>query len=203
MRIALFGGTFDPIHQGHLILARDAVEQLGAERVLFIPAALSPHKLHRLPSPAKVRLAMVRAAIAGEPRFGLEESEVSREGPSYTVETVEAIRKREPGSELLYLIGEDNVPTLETWHRIADLRRHVEFVVFGRGCGAPSHGLRTLARRLDLSSTEIRERVARCTSIRYMVPETVCALIEQNRLYLPQTSGLPEAGAPLRRLRGG
>jgi len=185
MRIAIYGGTFDPIHHGHLILARDAIEQIGVDRVVFVPAAISPHKLQRLPSPSKVRVAMVAAAIAGEALFLMDEMEVKREGPSYAVETVEAIRAANPEAELLYLVGEDNIPALDTWHRIGDLRGYVEFVVFGRGLHRAEHRYRTLERRLDISATEIRERVARGASIRYLVPEPVRALIEQHRLYQP------------------
>src|SRR5438874_2392775 len=86
MAIALYGGTFDPIHHGHLILARDAIEQLGIDRVIFIPAAISPHKLERAPSPAAVRSGMVAAAIAGEERFAQDDRELHRAGPSFTVE---------------------------------------------------------------------------------------------------------------------
>jgi nicotinate-nucleotide adenylyltransferase len=166
MAIALYGGTFDPIHHGHLILARDAIEQLGIDRVIFIPAAISPHKLERAPSPADVRSAMVAVAIAGEERFAQDDRELHRAGPSFTVETVEEVRARHAGETVVYLIGEDNVAKLDTWHRIHDLRLLVEFVVFGRGAQLMPHGMRSLQRRLDISSTEIRERIARGLSIR-------------------------------------
>ena len=105
MKTALYGGSFDPIHHGHLILAREAMEQLGLDRVVFIPAAVSPFKLDAKPAPADVRLAMVRAAIAGEAGFECDDSEVHRPGPSFTVDTVEAWKKRAPGDELFYFIG--------------------------------------------------------------------------------------------------
>ena len=187
MRLALYGGTFDPIHHGHLILARDAMELLSLDRVVFLPAAISPHKLNRAPTSAEVRRAMVQAAIAGEPGFVLDDRELGRAGPSYTVDTVEEFRKELPGSELIYLIGYDHLAKLHTWHRIEDLRRQVEFVVFGRGAGNDEHGFRQLTRRLDISATEIRQRVARGVSIRYLVPEPVRLLIEQHRLYTSDT----------------
>lgn len=190
MPIALYGGTFDPIHHGHLILARDAIEELGIDRVIFIPAAISPHKLERAPSPAPVRSAMVAAAIAGEESFVQDDRELHRAGPSFTVETVEEIRARHPRETVVYLIGEDNVAKLDTWHRIGDLRRLVEFVVFGRGANLVPHGMRALQRRLDISSTEIRERIARGASIRYLVPEPVRELIEHHHLYQQQTAKL-------------
>ena len=183
--MALFGGTFDPVHHGHLILARDAIEQLGVDHVVFIPAAISPHKLARAPSPAKVRVDMLRAALADEARFSLDDLEIEREGPSYSVETVEQVMRSNPDARFIYLIGEDNVAALHTWHRISDLRSYVEFVVFGRGLHRAEHAYRMLTRRLDISATEIRERVARGASIRYLVPEPVRALIEQHRLYQP------------------
>ncbi len=188
MRIALYGGTFDPIHHGHLLLARDALEQLALDAVVFIPAAISPHKLRSTPSPAFVRREMLAAAIAGEPRFELDDRELHRKGPSYTIDTVEAFRARRPGVRLFYLIGHDNIAALGTWHRIAKLRALVEFVVFGRGvCTAP-HPFPELPRRLDISASEVRERVARGASIRYLLPETVRAIIEQHRLYLPESA---------------
>jgi nicotinate-nucleotide adenylyltransferase len=183
MRIALYGGTFDPIHHGHLILARDAREELALDRVLFIPAAISPHKLHCAPASGQDRCRMIEAAIADEPGFSVEPIEILREGPSYAVETVEALRAAWPDAELFYLIGHDNIAKLDTWHRIEDLRRMVEFVVFGRGGHDAPHPFRRLTRRIDISASEIRTRVARGASIRYLVPETVEAIIERHHLY--------------------
>ena len=100
MKIALYGGTFDPIHHGHLILAREAIGQLGLARVVFIPAAQSPHKLARMPAPAEARLEMVRAAVADEAGFEVDDAEIRRPGPSFTIDTVEAWLAREPGAEL-------------------------------------------------------------------------------------------------------
>jgi nicotinate-nucleotide adenylyltransferase len=204
MRTALYGGSFDPIHHGHLILAREAMEQLALDRVVFIPAAQSPHKLARIPAPPQVRLSMVRAAVAGEPRFECDDSEVKREGPSFTVDTVEAWRAKAPGDELFCFIGEDNVRELPTWRRYAELRDMAEFIVFGRGA-YPSHGadsvfvtidtgvpaplreMPVIPRRVDISATEVRKRVALRRSIRYLVPEAVREIIESHRLYQGDT----------------
>lgn len=184
MRILLYGGTFDPIHHGHLLLAQDAMEALGADEVHFILAAISPHKLERQPTPAALRREMLAAALAGEPRFVLDDQEIHRPGPSYTIDTVEVIHAAHPEAELLYLIGQDNVALLSTWHRFAELEKLVEFVVLRRAGGAPGvPGL--LPRRVDISSTEVRERIAQGRSIRYLVPEPVRLLIEQHSLYLP------------------
>ncbi len=200
MRTALYGGSFDPIHHGHLILAREAMERLALDRIVFIPAAQSPHKLERTPAPPAVRLAMVRAAIAGEPRFECDDSETKREGPSFTVDTVEAWRVKFPHDEFFCLIGEDNVRELHTWRRYEELRAMVKFVVFGRDA-YPSHGadkvyvaidtgvsallreMPVIQRRVDISATEVRKRVAQRRSIRYLVPEAVREIIETHRLY--------------------
>src|SRR4051812_39908364 len=104
MRLVLFGGTFDPIHHGHLILARDALETLAADQLIFIPAAISPHKLSRTPAPPEARRAMVAAAIEGEARFLLDDRELTRAGPSYTYDTAAQIHTERPGAELLYLV---------------------------------------------------------------------------------------------------
>jgi nicotinate-nucleotide adenylyltransferase len=185
MRFALFGGTFDPIHHGHLLVARDALEQLALDRVIFIPAGLSPHKLDVAPSAAVVRREMVAAAITDEPGFAIDDSELRQDGPSYTIDTVERIRAAHSDAKLFYLIGEDNLGKLPTWHRYADLNRLVEFVVFARGengGGAPGK-FRVLERRIDISATDIRLRVARGQSIRYLVPEAVGSLIAAHHLY--------------------
>ena len=183
MRTALYGGTFDPIHHGHLILAREAGEQLALDRVVFVPAAHSPHKPGRQPSPPEVRLRMVEAAIAGEAGFECDGSETVKPGPSFSVETVEAWRAKAPGDELFYLIGQDNVRELPTWRRYGDLRRLVQFVVFERDAGLPPHAFPSVKRRVDISATEVRKRVAEGRSIRYLVPESVRAIIEAHGLY--------------------
>ena len=183
VKIALFGGTFDPIHHGHLILAREAIEQLGLERVVFIPAAQSPHKLATAPAPPEARLEMVRAAVADEARFAVDDAEVRGAGPSFTIDTVEAWRARMPGAELFYFIGHDNVRELPTWRRYTELRTLVQFVVFGRGEHETPHDFLTVARRVDISATDIRARVARGASIRYLTPEPIRSIIAEHHLY--------------------
>jgi nicotinate-nucleotide adenylyltransferase len=185
LRLGLYGGTFDPIHHGHLILARDAIERLGLDRIVFLPAAISPHKLERAPAPAELRGAMVAAAIADEPRFVMDDSELRRSGPSFTIDSVEQIRARHPEAHLHYLIGADNLRELHTWRRIDELRRLVQFVVFGRGRenSEPVHDFPILPRRIDISATEVRARVARGISIRYLVPDPVRLIIASHHLY--------------------
>lgn len=190
-RIGLYGGTFDPIHLGHLILARHAAEQLGLSQIVFIPAAISPHKLSRAPAaPADVRWAMVQAAIVGEPQFAADDCELHRSGPSYAFDTVTSFRRQMPGAGIAYLIGEDNVRELPTWHRIAELREIVQFAVFRRRLAGPppppgAGPFPIIDRAIDISSTDIRMRVAAGLSIRYLVTDPVAHLIDAHQLYRP------------------
>jgi len=190
MRIAIFGGSFDPVHHGHLLLAQDAVEQLKLDRLVFVPAGVNPHKLHNAPqAEGRLRLAMLQAAIADYPgdKFAIETLELEREGPSFTADTVEAFQRRWPGAQLFLLLGEDNLVKLHTWHRVEWLRETVEFVCFGRQTieeqGVPAEKCVRLERRIDISSTEVRLRIAAGRSIRYLVPEAVRALIHDHSLY--------------------
>jgi nicotinate-nucleotide adenylyltransferase len=182
-KIGIFGGTFDPIHHAHLILAGDALAQLGLDSVIFIPAAISPHKLAGKPAPAEIRVEMLRAAIEGEPRFCLDTIELVRPPPSYTVDTIEALRLREPAATFVCLIGEDNVARLSTWHRFADLAEVVEFAVLDRSGLKTEHPYPAIRRHLDISATDIRNRVARGQSIRYLVPPAVEKIIHERQLY--------------------
>lgn len=181
-RIGIYGGTFDPIHHAHLILAREALEQLELEQVIFIPAAQSPHKLDTQPAAAE-RLEMLRAALAGDPFFSIDEQELHRPPPSFTIDTIEFLARSNAGRKLYYLIGSDNLPGLRTWHRFDDLEKLVEFVVLDRSSGATDSPYRTIRRPIDISATEIRKRVAEGRSIRYLVPSAVEEIIRQRQLY--------------------
>ncbi len=185
MKIGLYGGTFDPIHHGHLILARAALETLGLDRVLFIPNAISPHKLAGTPAsaPAPLRAAMIASAIAGEPGFALDDCELARGGPSYTIDTVEFMKEKFGDAELFVLIGGDNIAELHTWRRIEELERLARFVVFTRGRAEPGPLRLAVERRIEISSTDIRARAAKGASVRYLVPESVRETIEKHGLY--------------------
>jgi len=200
MKIGLFGGTFDPVHNGHLIVARDAVEALGLDALHFIPNHISPHKLDLGRTSAGLRVEMLRRAIEGEPCFHLYEGELEREGVSFSIDTVLDFRRTFPGDELFYLIGEDNLPDLHTWQRIGELLELSTFVVQTRDrrsrSGIPltpdapqltpaqKARLRFLPQRqIDISATEIRKRVAKRQSIRYFVPESVHDIITRHHLY--------------------
>jgi nicotinate-nucleotide adenylyltransferase len=184
-KIGIYGGTFDPIHHGHLILAREAREMLGLEKVVFVPAPVSPFKDSPVAS-ATVRLSMLQAAIEGEMGFAVDDCELQRPPPSYTIDTIEEIRRRQVDSEIYCLIGEDNVPTLTKWHRFAELEKVVRFVVLDRTSTGTKYLYPTVHRRIDISATEIRKRVASGQSIRYFVPRAVEEIIKREKLYREQ-----------------
>ncbi len=184
-KFGLFGGSFDPVHHGHLILAREALEQLGLERILFIPANISPHKTGSPPAPPALRVAMLKAAIDGNAAFSIETCELEREGPSYAIDTVRHLAAKHAGVDWTFLIGGDNVAALDTWKEIDALRGMVEFAVFtGRHPAGETGGWPRIDRRIDLSSSEIRNRIARGLPVRYFVPDAVDRLIAEHRLYL-------------------
>ncbi len=191
-RVGLFGGSFDPVHLGHLILAEAAMEDLELDRIIFIPAGISPFKTACPPSVSKEsRLTMLREAIASEARFSLDERELYREGPSYTIDTVRELLGDHPGVRFIYLIGADNLKDLPKWHEIEELKNLVDFAVLDRGnaaevtpCDFP-----VVRRRIDLSSTEIRDRLAKGLSIRFMVPERVYDFLMTHHPYRSSLHG--------------
>ncbi len=198
-RLGLFGGSFNPIHIAHLIIADRFVEQLGLDRCYFIPAAQPPLKSippHEL-APAAHRVAMVQAAIAGHPRFEIDTCEVERGGISYTIETVEHFRQRFPQAELFLLIGADQLLEFHLWHRWQQLVHLVQICIAPRPMANPERLQEQLARihaaspqflevpLLEISSSDIRHRRARGLSIRYLVPEAVLRYIYEQRLYAP------------------
>jgi nicotinate-nucleotide adenylyltransferase len=181
-KIGVYGGTFDPVHHGHLILAREAFEQLGLEKVIFVPAAQSPFKDAPMAS-AEMRLSMLRAAIKNEAGFTVDDCELRRAPPSYTIDTVEEIQRREGEAEIFLFIGEDNLAGLPEWHRFAELEKLVCFVVLHRTGKPATHPYEMVSRKIDISATEIRKRVASGRSIRYLVPPAVEEIIRQGKLY--------------------
>ncbi|HEY0792019.1 MAG TPA: nicotinate (nicotinamide) nucleotide adenylyltransferase [Chthoniobacterales bacterium] len=198
MKLGLYGGTFDPVHHAHLILARQAVEQLGLDRLVFIPAAQSPFKPQVQAAPAEHRLQMIELAIQGEERFGVDGLEVGRKGPSYTFDTVEIYRRRQPASELYWLVGEDHVPALNRWHRFAELVTQVQFVILARAESVAETPYPVIRRRVDISATEIRNRVANDLPITYLVPEEVRRYLQAVKLYQGDEHRSPGASPALR-----
>lgn len=190
MRLGLFGGSFNPVHAGHLLVARSAREELGLDRIVFVPARESPFKHGHTLAPGLQRLQMLRLALAGCSWGEVDGLELSREGPSYTVETLRCYARQFPGSVLFYVIGADHVRLLAQWRDAAELARLAQFVVLprpGQPAGAPPAGFRVHVLRgcpVDISASEIRERVRAQLPIDWLVPPAVADAIRNNGLYL-------------------
>ena len=185
--VGLFGGSFDPIHHGHLLVALAAVESLGLQSLRFVPAHTQPFKAGLHGATPEQRAAMVALAIAGEPRFALERAELERGGPSYTVETLRVLREREPGVEFALLVGADAVAELGSWREAEALPGLARVVALTRGGAAPPESRlvwRTIAvPALEISATDVRARVRAGASIRWRVPDAVARYIAAERLY--------------------
>jgi len=171
------------VHIGHLVLAREAAEAMEIERVMFIPAFVSPFKCDRPPAPPEDRLEMVRLAVAEEPLFECSDIEIARGGPSFAIDTVREVRSALPDAQMHFFIGFDNVGDLGDWRESDALRELVQFVVLAREVDQAVSDLPVISRRIEISSTEIRNRVACGKSIRYLVPENVSRFIESRGLY--------------------
>ena len=185
--IGLFGGSFDPIHHGHLIAAQGMRERLGLAEIRFVPTLEQPFKQGRHGAAAEHRSAMVGLAISGQAGFVLERAELDRAGPSYTIDTLRVLREREPAHRFILLVGADAAAELEGWREAKAIPALAEVVAFGRpGVAIPRSPLigRTLeVPGLDISATEIRRRVSRGLSIRYWVPDAVAEYISAHGLY--------------------
>jgi nicotinate-nucleotide adenylyltransferase len=189
-RIALFGGSFDPVHMGHLLVAQAAREELDLSRLFFIPAAQSPFKPDRRPTDPEERLCLLRLALAGKTWCEVDEQEIKRGGISYTIDTARDYHRRFQNAEIFYLIGADNVAHLPKWRESAELARLLEFIVIPRPgqtdvpMPAPFRGRMLKGFPLGVSSSQIRERVKAGEPIEQLVPEAVAEAIRNNRLYL-------------------
>jgi nicotinate-nucleotide adenylyltransferase len=218
--LGILGGTFDPIHHGHLRTALDVAEAVGLDEVRFIPLR---HAVHRdqPETPATLRLAMVQAAIAGEPRFVADDRELRRDAPSYTLHTLESLRaERGTAEPICVLVGGDAFAEFLTWHRPHDILGLAHLVVMRRPGWAipddPALGTLVDGRRadaagalrgtsggrilfqtvtqLDISATDIRARLRAGRSVRYLVPDAVLDLMRRERLYAPEGRDAP--GSP-------
>jgi nicotinate-nucleotide adenylyltransferase len=187
-RIAIFGGTFDPPHLGHLIVASDACEALHVDRLLFVPAADPPHKRGSVVASGERRRTMVATAIAGDDRFDVDDLELRRGGVSFTVDTLRELSGRHPDAELVFLLGVDQFLEFSTWREPEEIARLATLGVLARGGetippAGPFGGVPVPVRRIDISATEIRQRIAAGQSVRYLLPESVLAIIERQGLY--------------------
>ena|SRR5579885_233580 len=200
MRVGVFGGTFDPVHLGHLILAEHCREQARLDQVWFVPAARPPHKLDRPLTRFDQRAEMLALALAGNPAFRVNELEKDRPGPSYTADTLAELHRRHPADEFCLLVGSDTLADLPAWHAPEEVVRLAELVVVAR----PDHPVPDAAEvraalrlaegqtlryqvvrspLIDISSRELRRRVGEGKSIRYQVPRAVECYILEKRLY--------------------
>jgi len=194
-RIAVFGGTFDPVHLGHLIMAEQCREQARLDEVWFLPAARPPHKQRHQVTPFDKRVEMLELAIAGQPAFRVEEIENERPGPSFLVQTLEDLAARRPDVELHFLIGSDSLHDLPQWRQPERIVELAALLVVPRaGHPLPAEGeLRSSLGGLrlqvvdmpliDISSRDLRQRAAEGRSVRYLVPRAVECYIETHRLY--------------------
>jgi nicotinate-nucleotide adenylyltransferase len=208
--LGVFGGTFDPIHVAHLAVAQEAAETVGLERVLFVPAGRPPHKLDQVITAGKDRLAMVELAIAGNERFLADRMELDRAGPSYTVDTLEALRSRSTAAgaapDLTLILSSEAFESLPTWHdahRILELACVVVAPREGYGPGTAAFMDDELVQfkdrvthlegpRIRLSASELRARAAAGRSLRYLVPDAVAAYIDDHGLYRnPRRTDIP------------
>ncbi|HAS81627.1 MAG TPA: nicotinic acid mononucleotide adenylyltransferase [Verrucomicrobia bacterium] len=196
-RYGIFGGSFNPIHIGHLLLAQTALEWFDLDRVLFMPCAVQPHKEPGLLAPAAVRKTMIEAAIEDHPAFELLDIELQRGGVSYSVDSLRTIREKMPRAELFFMIGADTLLDLYAWKDIDKVLALCRFAVFARPGVVvrpddikladpwPETLLKGLCfiRQLDISSSDIRHRVAEGLNIRYLVPPQVEMIISEHHLY--------------------
>jgi len=189
-RIGIYGGSFDPVHLGHLLVAQAAYEELELDRLYFVPAAQSPFKQDSTPAPGSVRAQWLRLALAGRPWCEVDTQELLREGVSYTVDTLRGYAARFPEATIFYLIGADNASTLPQWRSAGELAKLARFVVIPRpgqaeiSIPAPFKGCVLQGWPLAVSSSEVRARAAQGRTIEHLVPAPVAESIRNNRLYL-------------------
>lgn len=203
MRIGVFGGSFDPIHLGHLILAENCREQARLDRVLFIPCAMSPHKQDGAHGTDRQRMEMLNLAIGGHRDFHSSDIELKRGGVSYTVDTLRTLTVQQPDDEWFFIIGADSLETFSTWHEPEEILRLAKPIVVGRPGSAEvnlscieslsspeyvaeAEKVQIKNPMIEISSSNIRTRAASGASIRFLVPRSVEKYIETQKLYLPK-----------------
>ena len=187
MRLGVFGGSFDPVHVGHLIVAEAAADILQLEKILFVPARVQPFKIGQHSASAEDRVAMLQLAIAENPRFSLDRREIERAGPSYTVDTLRELHSETPQDELFLLVGADAAWDLPRWHDAELLTQYANLIALSRpGLEIPDFEMISEAvdvPAINLSATHIRQSISKGVSLRYLLPSAVLEYIESNGLY--------------------
>lgn len=190
MKIGVIGGTFNPVHIGHLILAEEAREKLGLDKVILIPTAMPPHKDASGIAPAEDRLKMLKLSVKGNKFFSVSDMEIRRRGRSYTIDTLRELKRRFARDEIYFIIGSDLLKYLNEWKDLGQILEMVKFVAATR----PGYPLEQIPdcidtipiRAVDISGFEVRECVLKGRSFRYLVPEAVFNYITKNKLYSRQ-----------------
>ena len=193
IRLGLFGGTFDPPHDGHVAVAKDVADALQLHRLLWIPAGEPPHKAQHQITPASLRIEMVVAAAAGDARFEVSEAETERAGPSYTVDTLGVLRDRFPHATLYFIVGADEYRALDSWREPEQVLELARLAVMDRGGASAADIIPDVAgadaadfvpvERIDISSTQVRAHVSAGHHAADLVPAAVAAIIEREGLY--------------------
>jgi nicotinate-nucleotide adenylyltransferase len=189
MKLGLFGGSFDPVHVGHLLVARAAREEAALDRIFFIPAAQSPFKAAATTASGPDRLRLLRLALAGDTTAEVDDREIRRGGISFSVDTVRSYGRDFPGVELFYLIGADQTGQLHLWREAFELARLVEFLIIPRpgeemaGLAAPFRGKALRGLPFGVSSSEIRRRIQDGLPVQHLMPPAVAEAVQNNRLY--------------------
>jgi nicotinate-nucleotide adenylyltransferase len=192
MRVGILGGTFDPIHLGHLLLAEQALEEGKLDQVWFIPAAVPPHKPHHTITAAHHRVEMIRLAIQDQPRFVLSRIELERQGPSYTFHTVTQLLEKHDNCQFFLLIGADMVKDLRNWYKMKEMLQLVQVIGLERpGVDAQGIAAEIAAQviwiaqgiKTNISATMIRDRITQGKSVRYLIPTLVHQYLKEHRLY--------------------
>ena len=188
MKIGILGGTFNPAHFGHLLLAEGVKASLSLDKIVFVPANLPPHKKNTDIADARLRLKMVKLAVSGNPDFLVSDIEIRKKGVSFTIDTLKALKKKfARHDELFFIIGSDELKYLDSWRDICLIRKIVKFVVASRpGCDLSDMAsgiIRADVKTLDISGYAIRERIRNNKSIRYLLPDTVEKFITRIGLY--------------------
>ncbi|MBZ3776644.1 nicotinate-nucleotide adenylyltransferase [Lentilactobacillus otakiensis] len=185
-RIGILGGTFNPIHNGHLIIAEQVLDQLGLDKVYFMPDANPPHVDKKFAIDAKDRVAMINCAIRDNPKFAIEMTEIMRGGVSYSYDTMKQLTQQHPENQYYFIIGGDMVNYLPEWYRIDDLVKLVSFVGVKRDGYTPASKYPVIwvdVPFIDISSSLIRSKMRQHQSIKYLVPSAVEHYIKENHLY--------------------